>query len=125
MLLELEGISKSFGGTPVLKGISLAVDRAEFLTFLGPSGCGKTTTLRIIAGFEEPDTGRVLLSGRDVTALRPYQRDVHTVFQHYALFPHYDVFDNIAFGLRIRKLPEKEIETRVTEALALVKLAGF
>ena len=125
MLLELQGICKSFGGTPVLKGITLAVDRAEFLTFLGPSGCGKTTTLRIIAGFEEPDSGRVLVEGRDVTALRPYERDVHTVFQHYALFPHYDVFDNVAFGLRIRKLPESEISTRVREALSLVKLPDF
>jgi spermidine/putrescine transport system ATP-binding protein len=124
-LLEIEGITKSFGGQTVLKGISLSIQKAEFLTFLGPSGCGKTTTLRIIAGFEQPDTGRVTLQGKDVTDLPPYRRDVHTVFQHYALFPHHNVFDNIAFGLRIRKLPEAEIKLRVAEAMSLVKLQGF
>jgi spermidine/putrescine ABC transporter ATP-binding subunit len=124
-LLRLEGITKSFGGTPVLKGIDLEIGRAEFLTFLGPSGCGKTTTLRIIAGFEQPDKGRLLLGQQDMAGLPPYERDVHTVFQHYALFPHYDVFENVAFGLRIRKLPEAEIAARVREALALVKLEGF
>ncbi len=124
-LLELEGISKSFGGTQVLKDLSLSIKRAEFLTFLGPSGCGKTTTLRIVAGFETPDTGRVLLDGKDVTSQPAYRRDLHTVFQHYALFPHYDVFDNVAFGLRIEKVPESEIGQRVKDALALVKLAGF
>jgi spermidine/putrescine transport system ATP-binding protein len=124
-LLELDGVRKSFDSTQILKGISLSIARAEFLTFLGPSGCGKTTTLRIIAGFEKPDAGRVLLRGRDVTGLPPYARDVHTVFQHYALFPHYDVFDNVAFGLRIQKLPESEIKERVASALALVKLGGF
>ena len=124
-LLELDGITKSFDSTQVLKGISLSIQKAEFLTFLGPSGCGKTTTLRIIAGFEQPDAGRVLLTGKDVSGLPPYRRDVHTVFQHYALFPHYDVFENVAFGLRIQKLPEHEISKRVTEALSLVKLSGF
>src|SRR3989344_7976463 len=103
-LLEIEGITKSFGATKVLNGISLAIGRAEFLTFLGPSGCGKPTLLRIIAGFEKPESGRVILSGRDVTRRAPYLRDMHTVFQHYALFPHYNVYDNIAFGLRIRKM---------------------
>jgi spermidine/putrescine transport system ATP-binding protein len=124
-LLEIQGIAKSFGGTPILKGVSLTVKKGEFLTLLGPSGCGKTTTLRIIAGFERPDQGRVLLGGKDVTEEPPYVRDVHTVFQHYALFPHYNVFDNIAFGLRLEKMPEPEIKTRVSEALALVKLQGF
>jgi len=124
-LLEVEGIFKSFGSTPVLRGISLSIRKAEFLTLLGPSGCGKTTTLRIIAGFERPDAGRVRLSGRDVTFLPPYRRDVHTVFQHYALFPHYNVFENVAFGLRIRKLAEEEIRSRVSEALSLVKLQGY
>jgi len=124
-LLRLEGISKSFAGNPVLKGVDLSVGRAEFLTFLGPSGCGKTTTLRIIAGFEQADRGRVLFQGVDLSGLPPYKRDVHTVFQHYALFPHYDVFENVAFGLRIRKLPEAEIAARVSEALSLVKLSGF
>ncbi len=124
-LLEIEGITKSFGGQTVLKGVSLSIKKAEFLTFLGPSGCGKTTTLRIIAGFEDPDSGRVLLEGKDVTDLPPYRRDVHTVFQHYALFPHYNVFDNIAFGLRIRKVAEPEVTKRVNEAMSLVKLQGF
>ncbi|MFA6004463.1 MAG: ABC transporter ATP-binding protein [Elusimicrobiota bacterium] len=124
-LLEIAGVSKSFGATQVLTDINFTVGPAEFLTLLGPSGCGKTTTLRIIAGFEQPDAGRVRLRGTDVTELPPYCRDVHTVFQHYALFPHYDVFDNVAFGLRIRKLPEAEIAARVTEALNMVKLAGF
>ena len=124
-LLRLEGLTKSFAGTPVLKGIDLTIGRAEFLTFLGPSGCGKTTTLRIIAGFEQPDSGKLLLEDQDMAPLPPYKRDVHTVFQHYALFPHYDVFENVAFGLRIRKVAEAEIQTRVREALALVKLDGF
>ncbi len=124
-LLEAQGLVKSFAGQPVLKGISLTVRRGEFLTLLGPSGCGKTTTLRLIAGFEEPDSGRILLSGRDVTSDPPYRRDIHTVFQHYALFPHLTVADNIAFGLKLRRLPEREIKTRVSEALALVKLPGF
>jgi spermidine/putrescine transport system ATP-binding protein len=124
-ILRLEGITKSFGGHAVLKGIDLSINRAEFLTFLGPSGCGKTTTLRIIAGFERPDSGRVWLKDQDVAGLPPYKRDVHTVFQHYALFPHYDVFENVAFGLRLRKLPETEIQSRVIEALSLVKLSGF
>jgi spermidine/putrescine transport system ATP-binding protein len=124
-LLRLEGISKSFSGQAVLKGIDLAIGRAEFLTFLGPSGCGKTTTLRIIAGFESADSGRVVLEGADISTVPPYKRPVHTVFQHYALFPHYDVFENVAFGLRIQKLPEEQIRLRVGEALALVKLTGF
>lgn len=124
-LLRIDGIRKSFGSSPILKGISLSIQKGEFLTFLGPSGCGKTTTLRIIAGFENLDSGRVFLNGKDVTELPPYKRDVHTVFQHYALFPHYNVFDNIAFGLRIQKLPEPEISKRVLEALSLVKLSGY
>ncbi len=124
-ILELESIRKSFGSTPILKGIALSVRRGEFLTLLGPSGCGKTTTLRIIAGFETPDSGQVRLSGRDVAHEPPYRRDVHTVFQHYALFPHHDVFGNVAFGLRIQKLAEDEIKRRVSESLALVKLSGF
>ncbi|HAM35922.1 MAG TPA: spermidine/putrescine ABC transporter [Elusimicrobia bacterium] len=124
-LLELVGISKSFGANQVLADVHFTVGHGEFLTLLGPSGCGKTTSLRIIAGFEEPDQGRVLLRGDDVTILPPYRRDVHTVFQHYALFPHYNVFDNVAFGLRLRRLPPDEIRGRVTEALSLVRLSGF
>ena len=124
-LLELSGIAKSFGRTQVITGISFHVAAGEFLTLLGPSGCGKTTTLRIIAGFEEADKGRVFLKGEDVSTRPPYLRDVHTVFQHYALFPHYNVFDNVAFGLRIQKLPCQQIKSRVTEVLELVKLAGY
>ncbi len=124
-LLSIEGVTKSFGDTTVLREISLDIRKGEFLTFLGPSGCGKTTTLRIIAGFEAPDCGRILLEGQDITGLPPYRRDVHTVFQHYALFPHYTVFNNVAFGLRIRRVPEAEIGKRVREALSLVKLSGF
>ncbi|MBI4346543.1 MAG: ABC transporter ATP-binding protein [Elusimicrobia bacterium] len=124
-LLRLEGITKSFGSTPILKGISLEVQAGEFLTLLGPSGCGKTTTLRVIAGFEHPDSGRVFLGGADVTDQPAYRRDVHTVFQQYALFPHLDVFENVAFGLRLRGVGPAEIEKRVREALGLVKLAGF
>ncbi|MHB2025682.1 MAG: ABC transporter ATP-binding protein [Elusimicrobiota bacterium] len=125
-LLVLEGLEKSFGGTKVLKGISLEVGQGEFLTLLGPSGCGKTTTLRIIAGFEQPDKGRVTLSGSEVTGLAPYRRNVHTVFQHYALFPHYNVFENVAFGLRIKNgLAETEIKDRVLSSLDLVRLRGF
>jgi spermidine/putrescine transport system ATP-binding protein len=124
-LLEIGPLTKSFGAAPILRDVSLTVRKGEFMTLLGPSGCGKTTTLRIIAGFESPDEGRVLLNGRDVTALPPYERDVHTVFQHYALFPHLDVAGNVAFGLRLRRVPEAEIRKKVAEALALVKLAGY
>lgn len=124
-MLELQGISKSFGAHQVLKGISLGVRPGEFLTFLGPSGCGKTTTLRIIGGFETPDSGLVFLKGRDVTRWPAHRRDLHTVFQHYALFPHLDVFENVAFSLRLKGLPPEDIRGRVREALALVKLSGF
>lgn len=124
-ILELEGIRKSFGKTQVLKGISLSIRQGEFITFLGASGCGKTTTLRIIAGLESPDEGRVLLNGKDVTALEPNQRNVNTVFQNYALFPHMNVFANIAYGLKLKKLPKKEIAARVEEMLDLVQLSGY
>jgi spermidine/putrescine transport system ATP-binding protein len=125
ILLEVGPISKSFGGNPILRDVSLTVRKGEFMTLLGPSGCGKTTTLRIVAGFENPDSGRVKLDGIDVTDQAPYERDVHTVFQHYALFPHLDVAGNIAFGMRMDKVPEDEIAKRIPEALAMVKLAGF
>ena len=124
-LLRLESISKSFGSTPILKGISLEVQAGEFLTLLGPSGCGKTTTLRVIGGFEQPDEGRVFLAGAEVTDLPPYRRDVHTVFQNYALFPHLNVAENVAFGLVLRGMPKGAADVRVREALALVKLSGF
>ncbi len=124
-LLEVTTLNKAFGTSTVLHDVSLTVRKGEFMTLLGPSGCGKTTTLRIIAGFESPDGGRVRLSGADVTDIPSYQRDVHTVFQHYALFPHLTVADNIAFGMRMDKVPEAEIKKRVPEALSMVKLSGF
>ena len=125
VILELEHITKSFGSTQVLKGISLSIKQGEFITFLGASGCGKTTTLRIIAGLETPDAGSVRLNGKDVTGLEPNQRDVNTVFQNYALFPHMDVFSNIAYGLKLKKVPKKEIAARVEEMLDLVQLSGY
>lgn len=125
MILELDGIKKSFGETHVLKGICLSIKKGEFITFLGASGCGKTTTLRIIAGLESPDEGRVRLNGKDVTALEPNRRNVNTVFQNYALFPHMDVFANIAYGLKLKRIPKKEIAQRVQEMLELVQLSGY
>ncbi|NBI18296.1 ABC transporter ATP-binding protein [Neglecta sp. X4] len=124
-LLQLADIEKSFGDTRVLKGISLSVSQGEFITLLGSSGCGKTTTLRIIAGLESPDKGRVLLSGQDVTELEPNRRDVNTVFQSYALFPHMNVGANVGYSLKIRKTPKEEIRRRVGEMLELVQLSGF
>lgn len=124
-ILELEHIKKSFGETEVLKDISLSIKEGEFITFLGASGCGKTTTLRIIAGLEKPDSGRVWLNGTDVTETDPNKRDVNTVFQNYALFPHMNVYTNVAYGLKIRKVDKAEIKERVTEILKLVQLEGF
>ena len=124
-LIRLEGIVKSFDDTKVLNGIDLIVDENEFVTLLGPSGCGKTTTLRIIAGFEKPDEGRVYFEGRDITDLPANQRPVNTVFQNYALFPHMTVGENIAFSLRVKNRPEDEIKKKVADALKLVNLKGF
>jgi spermidine/putrescine transport system ATP-binding protein len=124
-VLELKNIRKDFDSDEVLKDINLSVRQGEFLTLLGPSGCGKTTLLRIIGGFETPDEGRVFFDGKDVTNVPPYQRNVNTVFQQFALFPHMNVFDNIAFGLTIRKLPKDEIRKKVMEVLALTGLSGF
>ena len=124
-LIRLEGIVKSFDDTKVLNGIDLSVDENEFVTLLGPSGCGKTTTLRIIAGFEKPDEGRVYFEGRDITDLPANQRPVNTVFQNYALFPHMTVGENIAFSLRVKNRPEDEIKKKVANALKLVNLKGF
>ena len=125
IILKLEEIKKSFGETQVLKGIDLEIEKGEFITFLGSSGCGKTTTIRIIAGLEEPDSGHVWLNDREVTGLEPNKRDVNTVFQNYALFPHMDVFANVAYGLKLRKVPKEEIRERVMGLLELVQLEGY
>ena len=124
-ILKLENITKSFDDLTVLKHISLEVEKGEFITFLGPSGCGKTTTLRIISGLLEPDSGSVILHGQDVTALPPEKRNVNTVFQSYALFPHMTVEANVGYGLKLKKVPKAEISKRVSEILELVQLAGF
>ncbi len=124
-MIELKGISKSFDGEQILKSIDLDIHDKEFLTLLGPSGCGKTTTLRIIGGFVTPDSGDLLFMEKKINHLPPYKRKVNTVFQKYALFPHLDVFENVAFGLRLVKTPEKEIVKRVREMLAMVGLADF
>ena len=124
--LELRNLKKSFTSEEyVLQGINLQIDQGEFVTLLGASGCGKTTTLRIIAGLEQPDSGSVWLEGEDVTNLEPNQRDVNTVFQNYALFPHMNVADNIGYGLKIRKVPKADIKKKVKEMLELVQLEGF
>lgn len=124
-ILELEHIAKAFDGAEVLRGIDLRVQRGEFVTLLGASGCGKTTTLRIIAGLEAPDSGRVLLHGQDVTEAEADKRDVNTVFQSYALFPHMNVAQNIGYGLRLKKRSKEEIKAAVSEMLRLVQLEGF
>ena len=125
VLIQLKGISKAFDGETVLDNMDLEIHDKEFITLLGPSGCGKTTTLRIIGGFETPDTGDVYFDGKRINDVPPYERQVNTVFQRYALFPHLNVFDNIAFGLRLRKRPDGEIRTKVKEMLAMVNLRGF
>ncbi len=124
-IIELRNVSKSFDGEIVLKNLSLDIHDKEFITLLGPSGCGKTTTLRIIGGFVEPDEGDVCFMGERINDLPPYKRNVNTVFQRYALFPHLNVFENIAFGLRVHRTPEKEIVERVEKMIALVNLKGF
>ena len=124
-LIRLKDLVMEFGNERVLDSVNLTIEDKKFLTLLGPSGCGKTTTLRIIAGFQKPTSGEVYFDGQPITDLPPYKRQVNTVFQNYALFPHLDVYDNIAFGLRISKLSEKEIDRRVGEMLASVSLKGF
>ena len=123
--VRLERVTKDFGETIAVDDLSLDIAVGEFFSMLGPSGCGKTTTLRIIGGFEEPTRGTIYLRGRDVTDQPPHKRDVNTVFQSYALFPHLNVFENVAFGLRRRKVPGDEIDARVRNALKLVDLEGF
>ena len=124
-MLEIRDLHKRFDDADVLRGVSLTIETGEFVTLLGPSGCGKTTTLRIVAGLTAPDGGRVLLDGADITALPPEKRDVNTVFQSYALFPHMNVGRNIAYGLRVRGVKKDERERRVQEMLRLVALEGF
>ena len=124
--LELKEIKKSFTeGEAVLDNISLEISKGEFITLLGSSGCGKTTTLRIIAGLDQPDAGSVWLDGREVTGLEPNQRDVNTVFQNYALFPHMNVAENIGYGLKLKKVPKSEIRKKVSQMLELVQLEGY
>ena len=123
--VRLDRVTKDFGETVAVDDLSLDITEGEFFSMLGPSGCGKTTTLRMIGGFEDPTRGTIYLGGRDVTDLPPYKRNVNTVFQSYALFPHLDVFENVAFGLRRRKVDGGEIDRRVKEALGLVDLVGF
>ena len=124
-MIHLENISKEYDGATVLSDINLYILKNEFLTLLGPSGCGKTTTLRLIGGFEYPTTGRVIYEDKDITDVPPYKRRVNTVFQKYALFPHLNVRDNIAFGLKIKKMCRGEIDRRVDKMLSLVNLAGY
>ncbi len=125
VIVRLDNCSIAFDGETVLNNLSLDIHDEEFVTLLGPSGCGKTTTLRFIGGFLTPDSGRVLFDGKDVTHVPPYKREVNTVFQRYALFPHLNVFENIAFGLRLKKVPENEIKELVGEMIELVNLRGF
>ena len=124
-LIELKSVSKAFDGETVLSKIDLDIHDKEFVTFLGPSGCGKTTTLRIIGGFEVPDEGEVLFDGKSILDVPAYKRPVNTVFQRYALFPHLNVYENVAFGLRIQKKSEEEIRSKVKSMLAMVNLKGF
>ncbi len=123
--IRLENVVKRFKDTVAVDGISVTVSDGEFFSLLGPSGCGKTTTLRMIGGFEEPTHGRVFIGGNDVTDVPPYKRNVNTVFQSYALFPHLDVFENVAFGLKRKKTPASEIGDRVVEMLRLVRMDGY
>ena len=124
-LIELKNISKAFGDTTVLDNFNLNVNENEFITLLGPSGCGKTTTLRIVGGFETPDEGKVFFEGKDITDLAPNKRHINTVFQKYALFPHMNVGDNIAFGLKIKGKSDQYIRDKIKYALNLVNLSGY
>lgn len=124
-IIELVNISKDYQGQEALKNINLYIRKNEFLTLLGPSGCGKTTTLRIIGGFEQPTSGEVLFNNVNINNLPPYKRKVNTVFQRYALFPHMNVFENIAFGLKIKQMPREKIKEKVKTMLSLVNLSGY
>ena len=125
VLVSLRGVSVDFDGDRILNGIDLDINDKEFVTFLGPSGCGKTTTLRIIGGFVEPNEGDVFFDGKRINGVPPHKRQVNTVFQRYALFPHLNVYENVEFGLKIKKIPEAQRRSMVKEMLELVGLQGF
>ncbi|WP_196594545.1 ABC transporter ATP-binding protein [Pectinatus sottacetonis] len=125
VMVEVKNINKIYGNTKVVKDVSFCVYKGEFLTILGSSGSGKTTTLRMIAGFERANSGQIFIEGENVAAKEPYEREINTVFQNYALFPHMNVFDNIAYGLKMKKIPKKQIKEKVTNILQLVQLEGF
>ena len=124
-ILDLQGVTKRYDGKTILDNINLYIREGEFVTLLGPSGCGKTTTLRLIAGFVQPDEGQILLDGKDIAGMPPYQRPLNTVFQRYALFPHLDVYDNLAFGLTLQKVPTDEIDRRVRKVLKMVAMTDY
>ena len=124
-IIEFKNIAKSFGDKCVLNDVSISVKQGEFLTLLGPSGCGKTTLLRMLAGFGSPDSGQILINGVDITDIPPHERPVNTVFQRYALFPHLDVYENIAFGLKLQKVPVDEIDKRVRRVLKMVSMTDY
>ena len=124
-IIEIRNVCKSFGEKCILNNVSIPVKQGEFLTLLGPSGCGKTTLLRMIAGFGQPDSGEILINGMDITDMPPHERPVNTVFQRYALFPHLDVYENIAFGLKLQKVPDDEIDKRVRRVLKMVSMTDY
>ena len=124
-IVKIENVNKQYGDNKVVKNLNLEIRKGEFLTMLGPSGCGKTTTLRMIAGFEMPTDGNIYVEGEEIQDTEPYDRAVNTVFQNYALFPHMTIFDNVAYGLKLKKVPKDEIKQRVTEMLELVQLGGY
>lgn len=124
-IVEIEGVNKIYGSNHVVRDLNLSIEEGEFLTLLGSSGCGKTTTLRMIAGFEEPTSGTIMVEGERVEEKEPFERNVNTVFQSYALFPHKTIYDNIAYGLKMKKVPKAEIRERVTEMMEMIQLSGF
>ena len=124
-IVKINNVNKKYGDTHVVRNLFLEIKQGEFLTMLGPSGCGKTTTLRMIAGFETPTSGNIYIEGQEIQDTEPYEREVNTVFQNYALFPHMSIYDNLAFGLSVKKVNKEEIKKRVTEILELVQLVGF